>query len=74
MGEVTAVMGGIQTDVLKWTAQPEKAEQYLSVICSDRSVDLFFETEEDRNNWRDLLKAIVTKEQGTLVGNFAQFI
>eukprot|EP01038_Epipyxis_sp_PR26KG_P013873 gene13873-18606_t len=68
MGEVTAVMGGIQTDVLRWTAQPAKTEQYLSVICSDRSVDLFFESEEERNNWRDLLKAIVTKEQGTLVG------
>lgn len=68
MSEVTSVVGGIQTDVLKWSAQPSKAEQYLSVLCSDRSVDLFFDSEEERNNWRDLLRALVTKEQGTLTG------
>ncbi len=68
MSEVTSVVGGIQTDVLKWSAQAVKAEQYLSVLCSDRSVDLFFDSEEERNNWRDLLKALVTKEQGQLAG------
>ncbi len=68
MSEVTSVVGGIQTDVLKWSAQPSKAEQYLSVLCSDRSVDLFFDSEEERNNWRELLRALVTKEQGTLTG------
>ena len=68
MSEVTNVIGGIHTDVLKWSAQTSKAEQYLSVVCSDRSVDLFFDSEEERNNWRDLLKALVTKEQGQLTG------
>lgn len=64
MSEVTSVVGGIQTDVLKWSAQQSKAEQYLSVLCSDRSVDLFFDSEDERNNWRDLLRALVAKEQG----------
>lgn len=68
MAEVTSVLGGIQTDVLKWSGQASKAEQYLSVVCSDRSVDLFFDNEYDRNNWRDLLTALVAKEHGELEG------
>lgn len=68
MGEVTSVLGGIQSDVLKWSGQASKAEQYLSVNCADRSVDLFFDTSAERDNWRDLLKILVTKEQGQLVG------
>ncbi len=38
------------------------------MLCSDRSVDLFFDSEDERNNWRDLLRALVTKEQGQLAG------
>ena len=68
MGEVTSVEGGIQSDVLKWSGQAAKADQYLSVHCSDRSVDLFFDSSTERDNWRDLLKLLVTKEQGELVG------
>lgn len=68
MGEVTAILGGIQTDILRWSGQPAKAEQYLSVICADRSIDLYFETEQDRNSWRELLLALVAKEQGKLAG------
>ncbi len=67
MREVTAVIGGIHTDVLKWTGQANKADNYLSILCADRSIDLFFETEDERNNWRDLLKPLVKKEQGTLI-------
>eukprot|EP01035_Chromulina_nebulosa_P041361 gene41361-55947_t len=43
MGEVTSVVPGIGTEVLKWSAQSTKADQYLSLVCADRSVDLFFE-------------------------------
>jgi len=68
MGEVTAVLPGIGTEVLKWSAQAAKAEQYLSLVCADRSVDLFFETVEERNSWKDLLVALHAKEQGRLLG------
>jgi hypothetical protein len=67
MGEVTSVVGGIQSDILKWSANAAKAEQYLSVVCADRSVDLFFDSVEERDNWLDLLRALVTKEKGNLV-------
>lgn len=67
MSEVTEIVGGIQTDVLKWSAQSAKAGQYLSVLCADRSIDLYFESVVERNNWRDVLQALVLKEQGVLV-------
>lgn len=68
MAEVTDVVGGIQTDILKWSAQSAKAGQYLSVLCADRSIDLYFESVEERNKWRDVLQALVRKEQGDLQG------
>lgn len=70
MGEVTAVIGGIHTEVLKWSAtvQQTKSEQYLSILCADRSIDLYFESDEERDNWRELLKTLVAKEQGSLDG------
>ena len=69
MGEVTTVVSGIQSDVLKWSVKDNsKSEQFLSVNCLDRSVDLFFDTPQERNNWGDLLRTLVAKEQGTLIG------
>ena len=69
MGEVTSVVGGVQSDVLKWSVKDlSKADQYLSVNCLDRSVDLYFDTVTERNNWGDLLRTLVSKEQGVLVG------
>ena len=54
--------------MLKWSAQAAKADQYLSLVCADRSVDLFFETPEERSSWRALLEALHAKEQGRLLG------
>ncbi|KAJ1403917.1 hypothetical protein B484DRAFT_457448 [Ochromonadaceae sp. CCMP2298] len=69
MGEVTSVVGGIESDVLKWSVKDtSKGAQYLSVNCLDRSVDLYFDNSGERDNWRDLLKTLVTKEQGALIG------
>lgn len=68
MSEVTEVCGGIESDVLKWAAQGSRPEQYLSINCVDRSVDLYFESEKERNKWRDLLRMLMAKEQGKLVG------
>jgi hypothetical protein len=57
MGEVTSVVGGIQSDVLKWSVKDtSKADQYLSVNCLDRSVDLYFDSAAERTNWGDLLR------------------
>jgi hypothetical protein len=69
MFEVTSVVQGIQTDVLKWSASSKQAHQFLSVICADRSVDLFFESIQERNYWYDVLQALVQKEQGKLLNN-----
>jgi len=38
------------------------------VNCADRSVDLYFDSVQERNNWGDLLRMLVAKEQGQLVG------
>lgn len=69
MGEVTSVVGGIQSDVLRWSVKDtSKAEQYLSVNCLDRSVDLYFDSATERDNWAELLRTLVSKEQGCLIG------
>lgn len=66
MSEVTDVVGGIHTDVLKWSGTTAKADQYLSVLCADRSIDLYFDSVAERDSWKDVLKALVNKEQGHL--------
>ena len=69
IGEVTMVRSDVaDTSVMKWTKSVGKQDHFLSVVCSDRSVDLFFETIEERNNWKVLLEALHLKEQGNLVG------
>lgn len=68
LSEVTAISAGITTDVLRKAAQPTRADQYLSVICAGRSVDLCFDTVEERNDWKDLLHLLAQKEHGELVG------
>lgn len=66
LGEVTAVLSGINTDILRKSGDVNKANLYLSLMCVNRSVDLIFETEKDRNNWKDLLDLLVIKERGCL--------
>jgi len=66
MSEVTEVVDGIQTDVLKWSGAAAKSDQYLSVLCADRSIDLFFDSVQDRDNWRDVLQALFEKEMNKL--------
>lgn len=68
MSEVTGLSKGITTDILKWSAHVSKADQYLSVLCEDRSVDLLFESEEERNQWYDVLTALIAKEKNSLPG------
>lgn len=53
---------------MKWSAKKEftRNEQFLSVHCADRSVDLYFDSELERNNWKDILNILVNKEKNKL--------
>jgi hypothetical protein len=64
LGKVSAVKNGICTEVTRKQGKPEKAAQYLSVISVGRSLDLFFDTVEERQKWQDLLTVLVDKETG----------
>jgi len=66
LGDVSSVVGGITTDVIKRTAQASRSDCYLSLICAGRSVDLCFDNHEDREKWLALLSMLVEKEHGQL--------
>lgn len=68
LGEVSSISPGISTDVLRKAAQSSRADQYLSVICAGRSVDLCFETVQERDEWKDMLELLTRKEHGQLIG------
>lgn len=68
LSEVSEVVSGITTEVLRRSAHASKTDLYLSLICAGRSVDLCLETVEERNEWRDLLELLVKKEHGQLSG------
>ena len=63
---VTNIFHGINTDVLKSMGRTEFRDHYLSLISEGRSVDLCFESKEERELWERLLIALVEKEQGVL--------
>jgi hypothetical protein len=63
---VSALKSGICTEVTRKQGKAEKAGQYLSVISVGRSLDLFFETVEERIKWQELLEVLVEKELGRL--------
>ena len=68
LGEVSSVVPGITTDVLRRTANAGKEGCYLSLNADARSVDLCFEDADTRNDWLHLLSALVDKEKGSLAG------
>lgn len=65
LNKVSAVKSGICTDITKKQGKQEKANQYLSVISVGRSLDLFFDSVDERQQWHDLLSILVDKECGT---------
>lgn len=68
ISEVTDVLPGMQTDILKWwAASSSKPELYLSIICADRSIDLMFDSVKDRDAWFEVLNALMKKERNDLV-------
>ena len=66
LNRVSAVRSGICTEVTRKQAKQDKAGQYLSVISVGRSLDLFFDSVEERQRWQDLLVVLVDKELGQL--------
>jgi hypothetical protein len=68
LGEVSDVVPGITTDVLRRTAHAGKDGCYLSLNADARSVDLCFEDAGTRDDWLHLLSALVGKEKGDLDG------
>ena len=68
LGDVSSVVPGITTDVMRRTAEKGKEDCYLSLNSSGRSVDLCFEDKDDRDEWLHLLSTLVEKEKGKLVG------
>lgn len=68
MDEVTDIAPGITTEILKKRGNKECPEIYLSVICADRSIDLSFTDEVERDDWKELLSILLQKEHGILHG------
>eukprot|EP01035_Chromulina_nebulosa_P020653 gene20653-26778_t len=66
LGAVNAVVEGIATELLKRSHQSSKADQFVSLILSERSIDLCLDNESERNLWKSLLNKLVAKEHGIL--------
>jgi len=66
LNEVSSITLGLESEVLKKSGKQERASQYLSVNSVGRSVDLFFDSVEDCQQWFELLGILVKKEQGHL--------
>ena len=64
--EVSSITSGLGSDVLKKSGKADKATHYLSVNSVGRSVDLYFDSPEERQRWNELLEILVQKEQGCL--------
>jgi len=65
--DVSSVTSGLVSDVLKKSGKYDKADNYLSVNSVGRSVDLYFDSSEERIRWNELLGILQLKEQGFLV-------
>ena len=68
MNEISDIVPGIQTEILLKRANTQTPDLYLSIICADRSIDLRFTTEIERNDWKVVLGKLLQKELGVLDG------
>lgn len=68
LGEVSSVVPGITTDILRRHAHSGKDDSYLSLYADARSVDLCYEDGSTRDEWLELLQVLVEKEKGKLRG------
>mmetsp|Transcript_32558 Transcript_32558/g.31038 ORF Transcript_32558/g.31038 Transcript_32558/m.31038 type:complete len:440 (+) Transcript_32558:212-1531(+) len=65
LGEVHQIQLGLSQFTMNKSSHLNP-DFFLSVMCSGRSVDLCFESPEDRNSWCTLLDILRLKEQGIL--------
>lgn len=63
LADVSHVTKGLSSDILKSKGNEEHENRYLSLFSIGRSVDLYFDTESERDNWFQLLETLVKKEQ-----------
>ena len=56
-------LSGLFSDILKKKGTDTMPNKYLSLFSTGRSVDLFFETEEECFSWFALLEWLVKKEK-----------
>ncbi len=68
MLEIMDVIAGIETDILKRSAQKSLASQYFSLVCPDRTIDLFVSSAENRDTWVELIRTLAFKERGVMPG------
>lgn len=66
LGDATDLLPGIHTEILKKSAHSGRANQYLSLICTGRSVDLYFDDDDDRNSTLKLLEVLIRKEKNEI--------
>ena len=64
LGEVSSVVPGITTDILRRHAHSAREDSYLSLYADARSVDLCYEDGPTRDERLALLQVSVDKEQG----------
>jgi ACT domain-containing protein len=63
LADVSHVTKGLSSDILRSKGNTEHENRYLSLFSIGRSVDLYFDTESERDNWFHLLETLVQKEQ-----------
>jgi hypothetical protein len=56
LAEVDNIQNGLHTDILKRTGRAARADVYLSLLCPFRTLDLCFESVEERETWQELLE------------------
>jgi len=66
MGEVSSIVVGLESDLLRKRGKSDKASQYLTLTSVGRSIDLFFNTAAECGNWYRLLSILALKERGEL--------
>ena len=63
LASVIRISRGRDTDVLRRTGKVKDSDRYLSLVTQDRSLDLCFDDEEQRELWWRTMTALVDVER-----------
>eukprot|EP00622_Pseudochattonella_farcimen_P005862 FR741557.1.p1 GENE.FR741557.1~~FR741557.1.p1 ORF type:complete len:122 (+),score=7.10 FR741557.1:1-366(+) len=63
LASVEKITSGIGTEVLRRSGKLAKAEGYLSLVLPDRSLDLCFQSEDERSTFRACMSRLITMER-----------